>query len=308
MYTYTRWDRIYVLDKIKFIEKYHIDEVYKRSGLDWEELQKIYNAHSENDDILSEVSENIVKYIKKEMNFTVHSIQSRVKAPEHLIEKIIRKRGIEQNHKYKGINKDNYSEIIRDLVGVRILTLSKEEWTVVHDWIINKFPLTCDSDIYMAETPQAYTRYGDRDIFENKIHKEHSNKGYRSQHYVVNFKGHYCEIQVRTLAEEVYGEFDHKVKYPYRNSNRFLIRYTNMVSQFLDSVDEMISTCFQMKELGWEQCEEYYKEDMYIDWKVLSQQVSNAVSEKHVAKKVGKTEEKIDMRALANNILLRKEG
>ena len=58
-----------------------------------------------------------------------------------------------------------------------------------------------------------------------------------------------------------------------------------MVSQFLDSVDEMISTCFQMREPGREHCEEYYKEDMYIDWKGLSQQVSHAISEKQVEKK-----------------------
>ena len=37
------------------------------------------------------------------------------------------------------------------------------------------------NDIYMAERSIAYTRYGDRDIYKDKIYKEHSNREYRSQ-------------------------------------------------------------------------------------------------------------------------------
>lgn len=129
----------------------------------------------------------------------------------------------------------------------------------------------------MKEPPVAYTRYGDRDIFKDKIRQEHSNKGYRSQHYVVGYKQCYCEIQVRTLSEEVLGEFDHKVKYPYRNQNNFLRRYTNTLSQLLDGVDELISTCLQMGEDGWEVNNGYYSEDVYIDWKHISQKPPNDV-------------------------------
>ena len=121
----------------------------------------------------------------------------------------------------------------------------------------------------MAERPIAYTRYGDRDIYKDKIYKEHSNRGYRSQHYIVRFNGVYCEIQVRTLAEEVYGEFDHRVKYPYREDNKFLIRYTGTLAQLLDSVDELISTCEQLRD-GWEDCGRYYDDDEYIDWTNIS--------------------------------------
>lgn len=229
------------------------------------------------------------------IDFKLEFLKARCKDPEHLIEKIIRKRGIEQSYKYRGINVSNYKEIIRDIVGVRILILYKEEWEAVYDWIRKKFDK-------MEEPVQAYTRYGDRDIFHNKIVPQHSNKGYRSQHYIIKFQGVFCEIQVRTLAEEVYGEFDHHVKYPYRNNNKFLKRYTSIISQLTDSIDECLSTCFQMGEAGWDMNEELFVEDEYIDWK-------NTYKESHVDQKNQESAERCkEQEALivANSILCRK--
>ena len=59
-------------------------------------------------------------------------------------------------------------------------------------------------------------------FFNYTIHKEYTDKGYRSQHYIFKYGNYYFEVQVRTIAEEVYAEFDHYVKYPYRENNHFL--------------------------------------------------------------------------------------
>lgn len=294
------------LDQDKFLDKYCARQAFERSGISWDTLVKIYDDYNEIRNELQKKCEEIVKYIKKDLDISIHSIQGRVKDSEHLIEKIIRKRGIEQNHKYVNINVDNYRKIIKDLIGIRILTLSKEEWKNVHDWLCDKFSGENMKECYMDEPPKAYTRYGDRDIFADKIEKEHSNKGYRSQHYVMYFDGTYCEIQVRTLAEEVYGEFDHRAKYPYRNDNKFLKRYTNMVSQFLDSVDEMISTCFQMGEEGWNTCGRYYEEDQYVDWTRVSQSVLD-VDKMQEQTKTEVSGEKIEIGSRINNFILRRE-
>lgn len=294
----------YLLDKEEFLKNYRIKRAFEDSQLEWEVLSDIYDDYMTLHEEINECHRQLTQYITSKLNIPIHSIHGRGKSPEHLIEKIIRKRGIEQSHKYIDINKENYREIVRDLIGVRILTLSKEEWEQVHDWLCNKFPPKGTGDIYMAEEPQAYTRYGDRDIFKNKIHKEHTNKGYRSQHYVVWFNGYYCEIQVRTLSEEVYGEFDHKVKYPYRNQNKFLVRYTNVMSQFLDSVDEMISTCFQMQEDGWEYNNQYYEDDDYVDWKHVSQN-NNSQREEEVCVPANE-DDKVEMDSYANQFFLRK--
>ena len=105
------------------------------------------------------------------MPIPIHSIRTRAKDPKHLIEKIIRKRGKYQNKKYLNINVNNYMDIVQDLVGVRVLILAKEEWEGVFDWIMERFQTKATSEAYLAEPPVAYTRYGDRNIFGDKIYR-----------------------------------------------------------------------------------------------------------------------------------------
>lgn len=303
-----------MLDKTHFFEKYKMEDEFEKSDFRWDTLEAIYEDYTspkEEERILQSVKD-LEKYIwthMKETEAEVHSIRCRRKAPEHLLEKIIRKCVKEQSKKYRDIGVHNYKEIVRDLIGVRILTLAKEDWEGVHDAVIKMFPASeqnCPNTCIMAELPIAYTRYGDRNIFKGKIRAEHTNKGYRSQHYVVQFHGYYCEIQVRTLAEEVYGEFDHKVKYPYRNNNRFLRRYTNTLSQLLASVDELISICFQMDAEGWEQNSRYYVDDEYIDWRKIAQPIADKEQKKRQDRSYDSLPDKIEIGAYANPIILRK--
>lgn len=302
-----------MLDKEAFFKKYSVQEYFQKSGLDWKNLEDIYDDYvqyrnTELDKLCVELEnflmENFNAHASSNGDIPLHSIRGRVKSPEHLVEKIIRKRGKEHSYKYKDIDVSNYKSIVRDLIGIRILVLAKEEWEGIFDEIVSLFPQNDSSDISMVELPKAYTRYGDQDIFKGKIVSEHSNKGYRSQHYVVCFKGVYCEIQVRTLSEEVFGEFDHKVKYPYRDNNKFLIRYSNTLSQLLDSVDELISTCFQLNDSGWDMCDKYYENDKYIDWKNIDQEQRHSMDRSSV---IQCKDNKIDMKQSAINIFIRKE-
>lgn len=293
-----------MLDKTQFLNEYTVSKELEASGLEWSELEKIYDDYVAHESEIEQCLKDLQKYIVENLKAPVHSVRCRKKDARHLIEKIIRKCGKEQSSKYQHISVSNYQEIVRDLVGIRILVLTKEEWEPVYDNIMELFVNSQDEKVKLAEKPVAYTIYGDRDIFKDRIHREYSNKGYRSQHYVVKFQGHYCEIQVRTLAEEVYGEFDHKVKYPYRDNNKFLVRYTKTLSQLLDSVDEIISTCFQMGETGWNRCDEYYQEDRYIDWQNSSQKIISG-NQENMRKKHSDVEENI--MSYINNIILRKD-
>lgn len=294
------------MEKDAFFRKFKVEKEFEDSDLEWSVLENIYDDYISRRREIEACARNLENYIRKNFNASFHSIRCRTKDPEHLIEKIIRKRGKEQNKKYEGITIANYREIIRDLIGVRILVLAKEEWIGIYNGITECFASSEKEDPvhYIAETPVAYTRYGDRNIFQDKIYVEHTNKGYRSQHYIVKFQDYYCEIQVRTLAEEVYGEFDHKVKYPYREDNKFLVRYTTTLSQLLGSVDELISTCFQMDADGWDNCSQYYEGDKYIDWKNISQKTQAQIREKEYIE--NDTSDKIDMGTYSNNIILRK--
>lgn len=305
--------RACMLDKENYLKKYNLKEIFEKSELDWNVLEEIYDDYCIYKDDLEKVCERLETYLIDSIKdvcsgvSSYHSLRGRVKDAEHLIEKIIRKRGIEHNHKYDGISKDNYRSIVRDLIGIRLLIFKKEEWEQIFDFMSRMFvPMDSDlSDNCMAERPVAYTRYGDRDIYKNKIHVEHSNKGYRSQHYIIKFGGAYCEVQVRTLSEEVYGEFDHRVRYPYRNDNKFLIRYTGTLSQLLDSVDELISTCEQLKD-GWDECNRYYDDDKYIDWKHISMKSEHSIESENT-EEYANLPDKICAKEFMCDSLLRKE-
>ena len=295
-----------MLDREQFFKEYKVEQEFLYSGLSWEVLEEIYDDYCRRQSDLEACCDAFVDYFLEGMPIPIHSIRTRAKDPKHLIEKIIRKRGKYQNKKYLNINVNNYMDIVQDLVGVRVLILAKEEWEGVFDWIMERFQTKATSEAYLAEPPVAYTRYGDRNIFGDKIYREHTDRGYRSQHYIIRFQKYFCEVQVRTLAEEVYGEFDHRVKYPYRNENHFLLRYTNTVAQLADSIDEIISTCFEMGEQGWECCAQYYSGDTYADWRHISQ--PGTTERKKEKEPTDSNEETvIDAAAYIHSVLLRKE-
>lgn len=292
------------LDKESFLTKYRLQEFYREELISWDTLQNIYNDfEGRRFKELEKAQTDVLKLLKTKLKGGYHSIESRIKDPEHLIEKIIRKICIENKYKYKEICKDNYCEIIRDLIGIRILVFSKEGWEQVHDGLCDIFKNEDDfnrnSRYYMKENPEAYIRYGDRDVFHNKIHTQYSNKGYRSQHYIITYDRQYCEIQVRTIAEEVYGEFDHKVRYPYRKDNKFLLRYTTTIAQIMAVADELVSTCLQMSEELWDRCDKEYSKDEYSDFIIRNKPpvVDNNEKTLNIS---------LDAKTIANNKILRR--
>lgn len=261
-----------MLDRERFLEKYHLEKAFEKSNLDWNILDEIYENYSgkmypwlqecasQGITDLNQRKKDIQKQ-RPDWGKDIHVIYGRVKEPEHVIEKIIRKVGDEDSQKYRDINIDTYRNIIKDLIGIRVIVITKEGWKEAHELICALF-----SEFY-EDTPKAYVCYGDRKIFEEEsIDVDYTVKGYRSQHYVVQYKKNYAEIQVRTIAEEVYGEFDHRVRYPYFKDNKFLIRYTNMISKGIAELDDMISTCMQLDEELLASLSHKFKEDKYVDW------------------------------------------
>lgn len=216
----------------QFLNKYGIsDREFRMSQMTWgglseiiEDFKKYENEHN---DIAS-------KYVDELRGCQyVHSLNYRVKDCEHLAEKIIRK-SAKLNEKGIILNADNYREHITDLIGIRIILMFKEDWTQVHEFIMEKY----ESQLY--EKPFAYVRKGDDiSLYEGKIEIK-DDKSYRSVHYVVKSEVESCiEIQVRTLAEEAWGEMDHSLRYPYNISNIMMNNYMDLVSRLAGMMDEM---------------------------------------------------------------------
>ncbi|WP_321285360.1 hypothetical protein [uncultured Sunxiuqinia sp.] len=220
----------------EFLNRFNItEEKYLKTGLVWEDLLAI------REDFIAFRPELIApaKYLVERFHDVnkVHSVRYRIKNPDHLIAKIIRKRIDEPE---RVINIENYKSEITDLIGLRILHLFKEDWHLIHDFILENWGL--------HEEPTAYYRTGDSPEYIEKFidHKcqvkEHP-FGYRSVHYLVETKPsktvYIAEVQVRTIFEEAWSEIDHKIRYPYDLDNRLLSQFLVVFNRLAGSADEM---------------------------------------------------------------------
>ncbi|RYF18687.1 MAG: hypothetical protein EOO42_15075 [Flavobacteriales bacterium] len=223
-------------NKTDFFAKYQIeDRTYRKTKLKWEELKAIHNDFESKVNHLNSIGLSISNALQGQTG--VHSVRFRVKDPEHLIEKIIRK--VAENPKRK-IDLSNYEQEITDLVGVRVIHLFKSSWQSIDQFIRNTWDFN--------EDPIAYFRKGDpEDVmstfnsskFEVKVHKA----GYRSLHYVLITNPtkvkHYVELQVRTLFEEGWSEIDHKIRYPYDTNNDLINSLLMIFNRLAGSADEI---------------------------------------------------------------------
>ncbi|MFW6115290.1 MAG: RelA/SpoT domain-containing protein [Thermodesulfobacteriota bacterium] len=227
------------MEKQQFFEQYGIQQDnFAKTGLTWNELEAIRADHIKNRDRL----EAAAKYVAERLNTLsqVHTIKTRIKDPDHLIEKIIRKK-IEDPNMTIGVK--GYCRTIKDLVGVKALHLFKEDWQKIHDFIVCTWNL--------QKKPVANICEGDNEEFVNRfkekgcmIHKHPF--GYRSVHYVVKFspsrvESTMVEIQVRTILEEAWSEIDHLIRYPYGDGKKVLSPYLLFLNRLLGNADEMSS-------------------------------------------------------------------
>jgi GTP pyrophosphokinase len=200
--------------------------------------------------IIEDYSKNIDKYknygeyLLQEFNGVknVHALHYRVKDPNHLRKKIMRK-----NREGRDINLLNYKDEITDLLGLRILHVFKDEWQDIDKFIRRKFN--------SYKPPKAYIRNGDlKESVFNKFnfHVARHKFGYRSLHYI--FKEHILnfpiigEIQVRTIFEEAWSEMDHRVRYPDHSDIGVLNEYSLVLNRLSGLGDEMGMNIKKLKE------------------------------------------------------------
>ncbi len=250
------------------IKKKSMDDIY-REHLDLE-LEKIYRDYQASiPKTLETAKMGILAELNKRLVGKVHSIRCRIKDKDHLIEKIIRNY-YKNPDKYQKINVDNYYKIITDLIGVRIIILNKHDWREIHENLLDIFHNIPEryavrpEDIitnydkyekeanqkdhelensYHAEKPVVYvTSRDDKRIYQDSNLKvDNSKEHYRSIHYVVRYGAVYFEIQVRTIFEEGWLEFDHRIKYPYDQDNKKKKEFAGILSSLAVSADGLIS-------------------------------------------------------------------
>ncbi|WP_042273160.1 RelA/SpoT domain-containing protein [[Clostridium] dakarense] len=228
-----------MLNKKDFLKRYNISEDFLvKNDIDWEILEQIYddyNKYRKSYETQAELIANILRGHNK-----VHSVKTRVKDGDHLIEKIIRKTQ-DRRSKYGNDFKfslDNYKEEITDLLGIRVIHIFKEDWEEIHDFI---------SIMWNVNEIVANIREGDntKKFEELGIHVCSRLSGYRSVHYLVESypttNKIIAEIQVRTIFEEGYGEIDHQLRYSLQEIPEILEQNLMLLNRIAGSSDEMAS-------------------------------------------------------------------
>ena len=226
------------MEKDEFLTRNRIDSgVWQQAAIDWSVLSAIADDHQSQFERLRDTAELFARVVQRFS--AVHSVRWRVKATEHLLEKIVRKRA-ENNEKYGNIDEKNYFDIVSDLVGIRALHLFKDEC------------FSIDSDLRSTwipvETPTAYVREGDPHDLTLKFQEHNFDvkshpAGYRSVHYVCGTqplqRRVLVEIQVRTIFEEGWSEIDHRVRYPNFSDDQLVAYFLTIFNRLAGSADEM---------------------------------------------------------------------
>lgn len=212
-----------LLPQAEFLAKYHIPkDKFVKSGLKWCDLIKIFKNYQTLRDKLEHPAQAIVAilFTKDAKERGVHSVRYRIKDPNSLIDKIIRKKIKEPE---RVITLENYKDQITDLVGIRILHTFKYDCFGIHCFLTEQFSLKTD------ESPIVYYREGDEEEFiklccnNMGCKSEPHDKGYRSIHYIISTQLtreiYFAEIQVRTIFEEGWSEIDHKIRYSFKSDS-----------------------------------------------------------------------------------------
>lgn len=175
----------------------------------------------------------------------IHSIRTRIKDSSHLSEKIIRKSA------EKEVSEANVFQSITDIAGIRVIHLHLAQFPKIHECIMKQVE---QKHWALFEAPKAYTWDPETEKFFQELSLETLRKDsyYTSIHYVIQPKTDSyvtCEIQVRTLFEEAWGEIDHTVNYPTPTDSqsakeqlRVLARMVGACSRLGDSVFSTVSS------------------------------------------------------------------
>lgn len=230
-----------LMNEEEFLKKYSInEEKFKDTGIVWGDLESIFNDYTSCIGLLEHTGRTIADVLRTHPD--AHTVRMRIKEPEHLIEKLIRKKINDSGFSF---SIDDYKTKITDLIGLRVLHLYKDQAINLDDMIRNYWDL--------EETVTIYIRQGDIEDGEKveleadgKFNVKKHSAGYRSWHYLIKSRLTkeltLAEIQVRTIFEEGWSEIDHQLRYPYYVGDQILTNQLLVLNRLAGSADEMVNS------------------------------------------------------------------
>ncbi len=180
--------------------------------------------------------------LNKYGNPIIYTIKNRLKDVDHLRDKIERK----WDNEYPLVP-NNFFERVTDLAGVRVLHLYQDQFPYLHNLIQKQLS---NGDWFLHEKPVAYSWDPESSNFFQRFELESKVKDsyYTSIHYVVKPKEDSkicCEIQIRTLFEEIWGEIDHTINYPKPTENKSCKEQLRVLSKLVSTGTRLADSIFR---------------------------------------------------------------
>lgn len=174
----------------------------------------------------------------------IHSIKSRLKDKDHLRDKLNRKwnDGIH-------VDESNLFTNVTDLAGVRVLHLYQDQFPLIHKAVLCQLD---SGDWHLHEEPKAYSWDPEAQEFFKGLglNLEIKASHYTSIHYVLKPRKDSdvcCELQVRTLFEEIWGEIDHQVNYPHATKNIACREQIRVLSKLVSTGTRLADAIFRTR-------------------------------------------------------------
>jgi ppGpp synthetase/RelA/SpoT-type nucleotidyltranferase len=217
---------------------------------DVETIDSVVNFYKDNQHRLMQLQASVEAFFSNHPNLNakpfpiIHSIKTRLKDPNHLRDKITRKlnNGLV-------ISKENLFREITDIVGLRVLHLYQDQFPIIHEEILKYI---AEGDWVFVEEPRAMTwdPESQKMYDELKIITEVRPTFYTSVHYLIkpnnnNINPICCEIQVRTLFEEIWGEIDHSINYPKPTENIACREQLRVLSKLVSTGTRLADSIFR---------------------------------------------------------------
>lgn len=173
----------------------------------------------------------------------IHSLKWRLKDPGHLKDKLRRKFA-----NGEVINESNLFEKITDFAGIRVLHLYQNQFIHIHNAIMK---IVEDKEWKFVKPPVANTWDPESECYFKELGLICNRRDtyYTSIHYVVmpnNARSHVCcEIQVRTLFEEIWGEIAHSINYPHPTESIACKEQLRVLAKFISTGTRLADSIFK---------------------------------------------------------------
>lgn len=174
----------------------------------------------------------------------IHSIKFRLKEKQHYIEKVRRKEATGQIFTPETVLLE-----ITDYAGIRLLHLYSHQFDSIHSFIMDQIQ---ENELVLHEPPKTYTWDPEYKIHFEKLglQTEIKESYYTSIHYVVKPKINTfisCEIQVRNLFEEIWGEIEHTINYPIKSGSAICTEQLKVLARLASTGTKLVDSIYLSK-------------------------------------------------------------